>query len=116
MTDRAPKLLLDAINAIDAAMEFVGSASLEQYLKDRMRRSAVERQLEILGEAGSRLAKLEPPLLERLTGLKLAIGLRHRIIHGYDAVDDEIVFQTVQEDLPGLRLELSALLDQRTRH
>ena len=35
--------------------------------------------------------------------LRLAIGLRNRIIHGYGAVDDDMVFETVQRDLPGLR-------------
>ena len=85
--------------------------SLDQYLKDRMRRSAVERQLEILGEACSRLAKWQPDLYGQIGNVKLAIGLRNRIIHGYDAVDDEIVFQTVKEDLPRLKAELAELLE-----
>ncbi|WP_366557548.1 HepT-like ribonuclease domain-containing protein [Rhodoferax sp.] len=50
-----------------------------------MRRSAVERQLEILGEACARLAKLEPALIGSVINLKLAIDLRNRIIHGYDS-------------------------------
>jgi hypothetical protein len=40
-----------------------------------------------------------PKLLGKAQNLKLAIDLRNRIIHGYDAVDDEIVYQTVTEDL-----------------
>ncbi len=87
MTDKAPKLLVDAIDAIGTAQEFLGGIALAQYLADKMRRSAVERQLEILGEACSRLAKLQPGWLDSVTDLKLAIGLRNRIIHGYDAVD-----------------------------
>ncbi len=78
-----------------------------------MRRSAVERQLEILGEACSRLAKLEPTLVGIITNLKLAIDLRNRIINGYDAVDDEIVFLTVTDDLDVLKLELEQLLAVR---
>ncbi len=99
MTDKAPKLLFDAVAAIESAQEFMAACSLEQYASDQMRRSAVERQLEILGEACSRLARIEPALLERVQNLKLAIDLRNRIIHGYDAVDDEIVYLTVTEDL-----------------
>ena len=57
MTDRTPKLLADALGAIDSAQEFVAGVSLTSYTADKMRRSAVERQLEILGEACSRLAK-----------------------------------------------------------
>ena len=114
MTDKAPKLLVDAIEAISAAQEFLAGTSFAQYLTDKMRRSAVERQLEILGEAGSRLAKLEPQWAEGIVNLKLAIGLRNRIIHGYDAVDDGIVFHTVIDDLPALKVELAKLLKQRT--
>ena len=98
MTDRTPKLLVDALGAIDSALEFVENCSLADYAADKMRRSAVERQLEILGEACSRLAKLEPDLIGSVNNLKLAIDLRNRIIHGYDAVDDEIVYLTVTHD------------------
>ena len=78
-----------------------------------MRRSAVKRQLEILGEACSRLARLEPALIESVADLKLAIDLRNRIIHGYDAVDDEIVFLTVIDDLDALKTDLARLLVAR---
>jgi uncharacterized protein YutE (UPF0331/DUF86 family) len=43
--------------------------------------------------------------------IRLAIGLRNRIIHGYDAVDDELVYETVQKDLPGLRAALFTALN-----
>jgi uncharacterized protein with HEPN domain len=59
------------------------------------------------------LAKLEPTLVGTITNLKLAIDLRNRIIHGYDAVDDEIVFLTVTDDLDALKLELEQLLALR---
>jgi uncharacterized protein with HEPN domain len=113
MTDKAPKLLVDAIGAIEAAREFVQGVSLAAYAADKMRRSAVERQLEILGEACSRLAKLEPEFIATLSGLKFAIDLRNRIIHGYDSVDDEIVYFTVTEDLDELHRDLSQLLAKR---
>ena len=110
MTSKAPKLLLDAVGAIASAHEFVAGISFEQYASDKMRRSAVERQLEILGEACSRLARLEPTFLTSVRDLKLAIDLRNRIIHGYDAVDDEIVYLTVTEDLAELQAALTHLL------
>jgi uncharacterized protein with HEPN domain len=78
MTSKAPKLRLDALGAIASAREFVDGVSLAQYATDKMRRSAVERQLEILG---------------------------------YDAVDDEIVYLTVTEDLAELELALACLPD-----
>lgn len=113
MTDKSPKLLVDALGAIRSAEDFTDGCTFEDYAADKMRRSAVERQLEILGEACARLAKLEPTLLGTVTNLKLAIDLRNRIIHGYDAVDDEIVFLTVTGDLDALKFELEQLLAVR---
>ena len=113
MTDRSPKLLVDALGAIQLAQAFVSGCVLQEYLVDKMRRSAVERQLEILGEASARLVKLEPALAGAVPNLKLAIDLRNRIIHGYDSVDDEIVYWTVVDDLEGLKMELSDLLAAR---
>ena len=111
MTGKLPKLLVDALGAIEAAQEFVAGVALDAYSADKMRRSAVERQLEILGEACARLAKLEPTLIGSVTNLKLAIDLRNRIIHGYDSVDDEIVFLTVTQDLGDLKADLLRLLN-----
>jgi len=113
MTDKTPKLLVDALGAIALAQEFIAGCSLDGYTQDKMRRSAVERQLEIVGEACARLARMEPALIDAVTNLKLAIDLRNRIIHGYDSVDDEIIYFTVVEDLPSLRLDLTQLLALR---
>ena len=113
MTDRTPKLLVDALGAIESAQELVAGCSLADYTANKMRRSAVERQLEIPGEACARMARLEPLLLASVVNLKLAIDLRNRIIHGYDAVDDEIVYLTVTCDLDALKTGLSRLLAAR---
>jgi uncharacterized protein with HEPN domain len=111
MTNKAPKLLLDALGALSLACEFVAGVTLTQYAADKMRRSAVERQLEILGEACSGLARLDASFHTSVSNLKLAIDLRNRIIHGYDAVDDEIVYLTVTEDFAELQVALTRLLD-----
>ena len=113
MTDRIPKLLVDALGAMESAGEFVAGVSLSTYTREKMRRSAVERQLEILGKACSRMARLEPELVNSVVNLKLAIDLRNRVIHGYDSVDDEIVYLTVTEDLPALQTALARLLLHR---
>jgi uncharacterized protein with HEPN domain len=113
MTDKTPKLLVDALGAIELAQEFVAGCTLDSYTADKMRRSAVERQLEILGEACARLARLEPAWVSTVANLRLAIDLRNRIIHGDDSVDDEIVFTTVMEDMPSLKHALKNLLDER---
>lgn len=52
-------------------------------------------------------------MIDSVPNLKLAIDLRNRIIHGYDSVDDEIVYWTVIDDLDPLKTELGKLLSAR---
>jgi uncharacterized protein with HEPN domain len=85
---------------------------LSQYASDLKLRSAVERQLEILGEACSRLAKLDATWLARTPDIHFAIGLGNRTIHGYDSVDDEMLFETIKRDLPMFRDTLATELDK----
>jgi uncharacterized protein with HEPN domain len=112
MVDRRPKLLLDAAQAAELAMMFVGDTTLDAFSADAQRRSATERQLEILGEAFTRLAKEEPALFERLPLARAAITVRNRISHGYDTVDDGIVHATVLSDLPPRARALRAWLSE----
>lgn len=114
MADRRPKLLFDALSAITTARSFVSGLSFEDYSKSVLLRSAVERQLEILGEACTRLANADASLFERVPTARLAIGLRNRIIHGYDAIDDETVFLTALQDLEPMSAQLQSWLDQLT--
>ena len=112
MVDRRLKLLLDAVNAIDLAAALMRGQTLVTYKLDPSRRSAVERKLEILGEACAGLGKEEPLIFGRFPATRLAVMLRHRIAHGYDNIYDEIVFATVEIDLPVLRATLWAWLQQ----
>ena len=102
MTSRLPKHLFDARAAATLAVQFTAGLDLAAYSANVLVRSAVERQLEILGEAARRSLDEAPSLRAAVTGLTLAIGLRNRIIHGYDRVEHAIVFDTVRRDLPSL--------------
>ncbi len=110
MNDRLNKHLLDAAEAAQAVLDFLGDADAGQYAADHLLRSAVERQLTILGEAARRALDQEPALREQLPDLGLAVGLRNRLVHGYDMVDHEIVYDTARSDLPALERELRAWL------
>lgn len=107
MSDPRLKHLLDAVQAIRFAREFVGGRSLGEYSGDAMCRSAVERQLEVLGEAFVRLQRDDPGAATRLSAVPFAIGLRNRLIHRYDGVDDGLVHACVRQDLPELESELA---------
>lgn len=95
MSDRLPKHLDDAAHAARLELHFVSGRSLDDYRADELLRSAVERQVEIVGEACRRALDDTPDLRERLPEMALAVAMRNRIAHGYDTVDDAIVFETV---------------------
>jgi uncharacterized protein with HEPN domain len=110
MINRLPKHLHDALTATRRAQDFLGGLDADTYAANVLVRSAIERQLEILGEACKRALDEMPALRDRMPDMVLAIGLRNRLIHGYDRVVDAVVVATVQHDLPRLQSELEAEL------
>ena len=102
MTEPSIKYWSDIVTAIDGIMSFTeGIDSLNGYVSDWKTRSSVERQLAIIGEAVRHLQRLDPSL--DLQDAKDIVGMRNRLIHSYDNVDDKIVWQVVRLDLPKLR-------------
>ena len=104
------KLLHDVVVAGEAILDFTAGKDFPAYEKDRLLRSGVERQFEIIGEALNRLQRRDPEAASRITSLDEIIGFRNRIIHGYDDVDDLIVWNTVQSNLGPLIEETRKLL------
>jgi uncharacterized protein with HEPN domain len=102
--------LWDAADAAAAVADFIAGRSRDDYLADRMLRSAVERQCEILGEALGRLSRAAPDLAARIPDLRRAVAFRNLLIHGYATVDDATVWRIVTEDLPVLAGQVGALL------
>ncbi len=105
------KLLADIIEAIDAIDHHLqGRRVFAEYLDDRTRRRAVERELEIIGEAVSKLLRSAPDF--PLSYARQIVDMRNRVIHAYDTVDNIIVWKTIMKDIPVLRAEAQALLDK----
>jgi len=77
---------------------------------DLKTRKAVERNIEIIGEAMSRILKIAPQL--PIEGARKIVDTRNRIIHGYDTVSEEVLWAIVAKDLPGLRKQVEKLLEQ----
>jgi len=82
------------------------------YLDDLLRRRAVEREFEIVGEALNRLSRVDPETARRIPELKDAVGLRNILIHDYAEIHDERIYQTAVRDLPKLVLVLKTLLTE----
>jgi uncharacterized protein with HEPN domain len=84
--------------------------TLNEYLPDARTRSAVERQFEILGEAFVRLRESDAETFAKFPQAPRIIGFRNRLIHGYNAIDQETVWDVVQRHLPGLVAEIERML------
>ncbi len=100
MRDESSSLLGDLQNGCDQVSEFIEGVSEAQYRSDELVRSAVERQLEIIGEALNALRKSDPELAEQIPDLRRIIELKNVLIHGYAVVDDSVVYVAATERVP----------------
>jgi|DewCreStandDraft_1066081.scaffolds.fasta_scaffold01313_31 uncharacterized protein with HEPN domain len=104
--------LYDIVSASKLIFQFVQGKSLEDYQSDPLLRSAVERQLQIVGEAFAQLAKTAPEIAEQFPEQRSIIGFRNVLVHAYADVDDLLVWDIVQSKLP-LLLETATGILQR---
>jgi uncharacterized protein with HEPN domain len=102
----------DARRAAELIARFTAGRTAAEYAADDLLRSAVERQFEILGEALNRLARAEPALAARIPDHRRAIDFRNVLIHGYDRVDDAIVWDVVRQHLPAMAERVAELLNE----
>lgn len=108
--DRTSKTLEDIRDAATFVLEVIGSKTLEDYSGNRLLRQAIERNFEIIGEAVGRLARNDPKTARRMSEYERIVAFRNVLIHGYDLVDDELVWDTIGNKLPVLLAEVEALL------
>jgi uncharacterized protein with HEPN domain len=104
------KYLFDIKEACERLTRFASGKGLEDYLADEMLRSAVERQFEIIGEALGQAVRVDEALIDQISDARRIIAFRHRLIHGYSSVSDEVVWGVVESSLPRLMMEVTAML------
>ncbi len=103
------KNLHDIITSIDSIEEFTaGISSFSEFKTNKLVKRAVERELGIIGEAVNRIKKLDPAL--ELQNARKIIGLRNLVIHGYDKVDDAIIWGVIKKHLPNLKDQITGLM------
>jgi uncharacterized protein with HEPN domain len=105
------KLLFDISVSVNEIGTYLGEKKIfSEYKKNKLVRRAVERELEIIGEAMKRLLEIEPEI--KITDKRKIVSFRNRISHGYDSIDEETVWGIIINYLPVLQIEVDNLLDE----
>jgi uncharacterized protein with HEPN domain len=95
--------------AISEINEFIPeSRNFLEFTKDVKTKRAVERNIEIIGEAMSRILKVHPDIL--ISDTRKIVDTRNRIVHGYDSVSDDVIWLIVIRYLPVLAKEINEIL------
>lgn len=110
MRIESKKYLYDISRAAELALGFVAEKSYAEYSIDPMLRSAVERQLEIVGEALAQLARIDLATASQIGEYQRIIAFRNILIHGYAEIDHRIVWNVLELKLPVVFRRASDLL------
>jgi len=103
------KYLYDIKESICSIENYLGKQrNFNIYMENKMLRRAIEREFEIIGEAMNRINKLKPDI--NIFDKHQIINMRNRVIHGYDKIDDGIIWGTIVRHLPKLKKEVEELL------
>jgi uncharacterized protein with HEPN domain len=109
MPHRIEKYLYDIKESIDSIDEYLGDKrDFFEYKRNKLLRRAVERELEIIGEAINRILEIDPDI--EISKARRIVDLRNWVIHGYDKVDDTIIWGIISRDLPQLKKQVDKLL------
>lgn len=105
------KYLLDIQDSINSIYDYLGDKrDFNDYKSNKLLRRGVERELEIIGEATNRILKLDENI--EISDSRRIVDLRNWVIHGYDKVDDMIIWGIVSRDLPNLKEQVEKLIDK----
>ncbi len=110
MSKRDNTILLDDIFvALESIFEYTSGKTYEEFKNTKIVRDAVYRNFEIIGEAANRLTT---EFIENHSSVNWhkVIGLRNRIIHAYFDIDDDIIWNIIQNDLPILKEQVQKIL------
>ena len=110
MNDELADLLTDILVECNSIKEFVADYSFESYQKDKKTRFAVERCFEVIGEALSRIGRIDKNVLESIRDYRAIRSFRNILVHAYDHVEDKIVWGIIENDLDHLIEDINRLL------
>ncbi len=113
MDERILKWLYDIKIAIDEIDWYFINHEKDflKYKQNLMLKRAVERDLEIIGEAINRILTRDSTFETKITGARSIVGLRNQVIHAYDNISDENIWSILINHLPKLRVEIEKLIE-----
>lgn len=109
-TEYINKYLFDILTAINEIESFIAGKPrlFKDFCEDLMLHRAIERNIEIIGEASNRILKLDASI--PIANARQAVDTRNFVVHGYDKIDDSILWNIVINDLPILKAEVLSIL------
>ena len=103
------KYLFDIQLSIDSINEYLGDKrDFNHYQNNKLLRRGIERELEIIGEAANRILKIDSNI--KIDHARKIVDLRNWVIHGYDKIDDVIIWGIISKQLPLLKTQVDELL------
>lgn len=111
MNPEIQKFLQDIVTSIEAIdIHLNHKRDIDFFLSNITSRRAIERELEIIGEATNRILKISPDF--PISHARIIVDTRNKVIHAYDAVDEFIIWKIVVKDIPKLMEEVKIMLRQ----
>lgn len=113
MDEYTEKHLIDVLNAINEIESFFADRPklFQEFQYDMLRQRAVERNIEIMGEAINRILKADSEF--QLPNAKAIINTRNRVIHGYDSVTTEFLWSLIMKHIPALKNDVENILTNK---
>jgi uncharacterized protein with HEPN domain len=104
------KYLYDIKISIESIFDYLGDRrDFFEYQSNKLLRRGIEREIEIIGEAMNRALKLDPNL--EIENARQIVDTRNWVIHGYDKVDDVVIWGIISNHLPKLKSEIESYLE-----
>jgi len=109
MKREVKKYFFDIKTSIDSIFEYLGEKrNFYEYQNNKLLRRGVEREIEIIGEAMNRIIRNAPEI--QIENARQIIDTRNWVIHGYDKVDDVVIWGIISNHLPKLKIEVETYL------
>jgi uncharacterized protein with HEPN domain len=102
--------LYDIVQSCQNILTFTQHIDFQTYTADLLIKSAVERQFIIIGEALNRIKRLDALVYNQIVHAEQIVGFRNILVHGYDIISDQLVWQVVQSNLLELLEQCNGLL------